>query len=121
MTTSIDPTTPEGAAYWRRRHEAEFAAECATAPLAIRLLREDVLGNIDDGFAVAYAAYKKSFAAVEDLDPKRFGGPGKTPLSLMDEAVIVLMHDAWEAGVYIGDAFARAESALEVERRTCRR
>src|SRR4051812_26386885 len=51
MTTQPDPTTPEGAAYWRGRYDAVRAVE-RTGPLAIRLLREDALGDIDDAYAV---------------------------------------------------------------------
>jgi hypothetical protein len=89
-------------------------------PLVITLLREDLLGEPDDAYAVGWSRYKKALAVVEALDPERFGGPGATPLSLMDEEVVRLVHDAWEAGALIGDAFARAELVLEVERRICR-
>jgi hypothetical protein len=90
-------------------------------PLAVRLLREDALGSIDDAYAVHWSRYKKALAAVEALDPERLSGPGQTPLTLMDEEVVAHVHEAWEAGAYIGAAFAKAELNLEVERRICRR
>jgi hypothetical protein len=95
--------------------------QTTTMPLAIRLLREDALGDIDDAYAVPYAAYKKALATVEALDPDRFSGPGQTPLTQLDEQVIALMHEAWEAGAVVGAAFAHAQLALEVERRICHR
>jgi hypothetical protein len=93
----------------------------AAMPLAIKLLREDALGDIHDAWAVPFACYKQSLQVVEALDPERFGGPGQTPLSAMDEQVHALTNEAFEAGVHVGAAFARAELALQVERRICRR
>ena len=92
-------------------------------PLAIRLLREDALRGTEDAYAVGWSRYKKALRAVALLDPERFsdGSSGITPLTEMDEEVVRLVHDAWEAGVYVGDAFAKAELALEVDRRICRR
>jgi hypothetical protein len=99
--------------------------ETTTMPLAIKLLREDALGDIRDAYAVPWSRYKKALAAVEagypEGHPERRCTRGQTPLTRMDEDVTALVHDAWDAGVVVGDAFARAELALEVERRICRR
>ena len=95
--------------------------QTTSMPLAIKLLREDALGDIHEAYAVAMSRYKKALWAVQALDPERFDGSGANPLTLMDEEVVALANEAWEAGVVVGDAFARAELALEVERRLCRR
>jgi len=97
------------------------AGQDTNQPLAIRLLREDALGEIDDTYAVGWARYKKALAVVQALDPERFSEWGQNPLTLMDEEVVRLVHEAWEAGTVVGDAFAKAELALAVERRICRR
>ncbi len=93
-----------------------------TRPLAIRLVREDALHDYQDAYAVGWSRYKKALATVEAVDPERLNATrGQNPLTLMDEEVVELVHEAWEAGVYVGDAFAQAEQVLDVERRVCQR
>lgn len=75
--------------------------------------------NYSDAYALEWAEYKRALQRVEDLDPGLVGGPGITPLVLMDEAVVALVNAAWLNGSRIGAAFARAEDTVAAPFRIC--
>jgi hypothetical protein len=116
------PPAPAGivahALLWGTDHESG-----GTPMILIDCIRQDVLRHrtIEGGYAREYANYKRALYRVQGFALPPLSGPGLTSLDRLDEEVMALISAAWEAGAIVGDAFARAEMALETSEHVCDR
>lgn len=82
------------------------------------LFAED-FGGFGDGSPEAWALYKKALDQVIDLAPDVLARPGPSPVSHLDEVVVALASESWEAGVRIGSQLEYLRQALMHAKQVC--